>query len=99
MNSRRCLSEAAEPLFPVRWFENHAALESQDQRRRYATVFSIGVQRDEVGRWQARSRCVLETHSFSNGDVRLRFYPFLIHETAKNQAVLARRTLDFDSVK
>ena len=42
---------------------------------------------------------MLETHSFSNGDVRLRLYPFLIHETAKNDTALARRTLDFDSVK
>ena len=99
MNSRRCLSEAAEPLFPVRWFENHAALESGDKRRRCAALFSISVQRDELGRGQARSRRMLETHSFSNGDIRLRLYPFLIHETAKNQTALARRTLDFDNVK
>jgi len=42
---------------------------------------------------------MLETHPFSYGDVRLRLHPFLIHETAKNQNALARRTLDFDSVK
>ena len=42
---------------------------------------------------------MLETHSFSNGDLRLRLHPFLIHETAKNETALARRTLDFDRVK
>ncbi len=50
MNSRRCLSEAAQPLFPVRWLENHAALESGDKRRRYTAVFSISIQGDQLGR-------------------------------------------------
>jgi hypothetical protein len=42
---------------------------------------------------------VLETYAFAQGEVRLGFYPFLIHEATKNQAASARRTLDFDSVK
>src|SRR6266550_1089810 len=42
---------------------------------------------------------MLETHPFAHGDIGLRLHPFLIHETAKNQTALARRTLDFDGVK
>jgi len=50
MNSRRCLSQAADPLLSVSWFENHTALESRDQRRGYAAVFSISVHCNKVGR-------------------------------------------------
>src|SRR6202035_5579051 len=71
MNSRRCVGKTAEPLLSVGRFENYVALESRDQRRRNAAVFSIGIQGDKFGRWQARSRCVPETHAFANGDVRL----------------------------
>jgi len=42
---------------------------------------------------------VLKTHPFANGDIRLLFHPFLIHEAAKNEAVFALPTLDFDRVK
>ncbi len=50
MNSRRCLRQTAEPLPPVSWFENNAALEARHQRRGHATVFPIGVQCDQIGR-------------------------------------------------
>jgi hypothetical protein len=50
MNSRRCFSQTAEPLLPVSWFENDAALESLDQRRGYAAVFSGSVQCDKLRR-------------------------------------------------
>jgi len=42
---------------------------------------------------------MLQAHPFAYGDVRLRRYPFFIHETAKNQTASARRTFDFDRVK
>src|SRR6266404_9128298 len=42
---------------------------------------------------------MLETHPFAYRDVRLRLYPFVIHETAENQTASARRTFDFDGVK
>ena len=43
MNSRRCLSQTADPLLSVSWFQNHTALEFRDQRCGYAAVFSISV--------------------------------------------------------
>jgi hypothetical protein len=42
---------------------------------------------------------MLKTDALTNSDVRLPLYPFLIHESAKNEAVSSGSAFDLDGVK
>ena len=60
---------------------------------------TIPIKCDQFRRRQTCPSRVLETESLAHSDVRLALDPFLIHESAQNEAASPGSTLDLDGMK